>query len=70
MNQTFTLSNNPPPTKPHRFESCDRTRQKLLFSGLNCLPGQMDLFDTDGPPAGEEQAADRRPDRSPDESAS
>lgn len=24
-------------------------RQKVLFSGLNCCPGQLDLFQTDGP---------------------
>lgn len=24
--------------------------QKLLFSGLDCIPGQQDLFDADGPP--------------------
>ena len=26
--------------------------QKLLFSGLKCLPGQLDLFPADGPPDG------------------
>lgn len=24
--------------------------QKKLFCGMNCLPGQQDLFPTDGPP--------------------
>ncbi len=64
MNETFFLSNNPTPKKPRHFESNDKTRQKLLFSGLDCLPGQMDLFDTDGSPTGEKQATDRRPDGS------
>jgi hypothetical protein len=25
-----------------------RERQRALFSGLDCLPGQRDLFETDG----------------------
>jgi hypothetical protein len=31
--------------------------QRLLFSGLDCLPGQRDLFPTDGEPEREENAA-------------
>jgi hypothetical protein len=33
--------------------------QRLLFSGLDCLPGQLDLFQTDGEPEREENAAMR-----------
>lgn len=25
-------------------------RQEMLFAGLDCLPGQLDLFPTDGTP--------------------
>ena len=32
-------------------------RQRALFSGLDCLPGQMDLFPTDGEPEEPEHAA-------------
>jgi hypothetical protein len=28
------------------------SQQRQLFAGLNCLPGQENLFPTDGPPAG------------------
>jgi len=31
--------------------------QKRLFSGLDCLPGQLDLFPMDGEPEREEDAA-------------
>lgn len=30
------------------FDDNDRCRQRVLFSGLDCLPGQQDLFPTDG----------------------
>ena len=48
MNGEFTLNNKPPRPKPARFEANSKTRQKLLFCGLACLPGQLDLFPTDG----------------------
>lgn len=28
----------------------DRETQGVLFSGMDCLPGQRDLFETDGQP--------------------
>lgn len=37
----------PPRPKPAEFNT-NAGRQKVLFSGLDCLPGQMDLFLTDG----------------------
>jgi hypothetical protein len=35
--------------KPVEFQN-DATRQRRLFSGMDCLPGQLDLFKTDGEP--------------------
>ena len=48
MTNDFTLRNEPVKSKPMPSESTDRTRQQMLFSGLDCLPGQLDLFPTDG----------------------
>lgn len=31
-----------------QFHNRPETRQKMLLSGLDCLPGQRDLFDVDG----------------------
>ena len=33
--------------KPWRGSEPENTRQTLLLSGLECLPGQQDLFATD-----------------------
>ena len=33
--------------RPPEFEN-DRRRQRVLFSGLRLIPGQLDLFATDG----------------------
>lgn len=43
----FTLTNERPTAKPERFEQ-PQCRQSVLFAGLECLPGQQDLFPTDG----------------------
>lgn len=43
--ETFTLCNDPPP--PARFDD-QECRQTVLFAGLDALPGQEDLFPTDG----------------------
>jgi len=43
----FTLANEAPRTKPARFEN-NSARQMVLLAGLDCLPGQRDLFATDG----------------------
>lgn len=45
--QEFTLANDPPKPKPVRFENSEG-RQRMLLAGLDCLPGQSDLFRTDG----------------------
>jgi hypothetical protein len=42
--EPFQLKNDPPPAR--RCENDDR-RQTVLFSGLDCLPGQDDLFPTE-----------------------
>lgn len=44
MSDPFTLRNDPPRQPP---AADDPTRQRVLFSGLDCLPGQQDLFETD-----------------------
>lgn len=47
---SFSLANDTP--KHVRKPVCDdqeRSRQTMLLDGLDCLPGQMDLFDTPSP---------------------
>jgi len=34
--------------------SGDEERQLVLFAGMDCLPGQLDLFPTDGEPTPED----------------
>jgi hypothetical protein len=43
----FVLTNEPARRAPLQFEN-DERRQKPLFAGLDCLPGQDDLFSTEG----------------------
>ena len=38
--------------KPWRGREPENTRQTMLLSGMGCLPGQQDLFQTDGEAAG------------------
>ena len=45
--ERFTLANDPPGLRPTRFENGEE-RQRMLLAGLDCLPGQADLFQTDG----------------------
>jgi hypothetical protein len=45
---TFTLANDKQAPKPRQFENNDKARQTVMFGGLDCLPGQLDLFQTDG----------------------
>ena len=40
----FQLANDPPKHTPARFQSQDKTRQRVLVEGMDCLPGQQDLF--------------------------
>ncbi len=44
---TFELGNDKPHKTPPVFLSNSGT-QRVLFSGLDCCPGQLDLFQTDG----------------------
>jgi len=53
--EPFTLRNEAPRPKPQRFEN-QGGRQMVLLAGLDCLPGQWDLFQTDG----EEEEAVRK----------
>jgi hypothetical protein len=41
----FILRNDPPAHKPARFDNQAASSQRKLISGLDCLPGQGDLFD-------------------------
>ena len=45
---TFALANPPPPHKPWRGEPTEQRRQKVLLAGMDCQPGQLELFKTDG----------------------
>ena len=53
---TWTLSRTPMPTTTDvnstssEPEPGSALRQRVLFCGLHCRPGQLDLFPTDGPP--------------------
>ncbi len=56
MNETddsapFALVNDKPRPKPWRAEN-DPCRQRMLLTGLDCLPGQGDLFEVDGEGSG------------------
>jgi hypothetical protein len=53
--ERFTLANPAPPPPARRGPEPERTRQTVLFAGLDCLPGQQNLFATDG---GEERGSD------------
>jgi hypothetical protein len=44
----FALSNAPPEPKPWHGDEPANTRQKVLLAGMDCQPGQLDLFETDG----------------------
>lgn len=47
----FTLTNARPRNgSPSLFADNERSKQTLLLSGLDCLPGQLDLFDVDSFP--------------------
>lgn len=40
----FELVNDPPRRKAADFGDQENTRQRVLVDGLDCLPGQLDLF--------------------------
>lgn len=46
--EPFVLRNDPPPKEQGKQPVCDdndKCRQRMLLDGLDCLPGQRDLFD-------------------------
>lgn len=50
-----------PPVRPTSdIPPMPQRRQIVLFSGLNCCPGQLDLFPTDGRLPKEEQNKEGR----------
>ena len=44
----FVLENAAPKPKPWRGTAPESTRQTVLLCGMECQPGQQDLFQTDG----------------------
>lgn len=47
----FKLTNDRPRiARPLPCAAPERTKQKMLLSGLDCLPGQLDLFEVDALP--------------------
>lgn len=49
MEEPFQLRNDPPARKRLKIENSDANRQRVLFSGGDCLPGQTELFCPNGP---------------------
>ena len=45
LREAFKLANDPPRVRPQSFDNGEKTRQRVLVDGLDCLPGQLDLFD-------------------------
>jgi hypothetical protein len=45
MASDFALANDPPPHIPTQFDNHTASAQRKLISGLNCLPGQLELFE-------------------------
>ena len=48
LTEPYRLANDTSAAKPNRFDTSEPRRQMVLFSGLDCLPGQLGLFPTDG----------------------
>lgn len=46
--EPFRLDDEPQPTKKTESVEPKKETQQVLFSGLDLLPGQRDLFTTDG----------------------
>ncbi len=48
--EPYVLTNLPPclPESGDPQPETESTRQRVLFSGMDCLPGQRNLFETDG----------------------
>jgi hypothetical protein len=65
MTDSFQLQNDKPKPRLWKAPPTDPKRQGVLFGGLDCLPGQEDLFDVDAPVATPETIAWRRTDKPP-----
>jgi hypothetical protein len=48
VDEGYALTNPPPRPPTWRGQEPENTRQATLFCGLGCLPGQRNLFETDG----------------------
>jgi len=48
QSEGYALTNPAPRRLAWRGPGPERVRQTVLFSGMDCLPGQQDLFETDG----------------------
>jgi hypothetical protein len=48
MDEGYALTNPPPRLPEPRGPQPENTRQRVLYSGMDCLPGQQNLFETDG----------------------
>jgi hypothetical protein len=50
VEERFVLTNPPPRATPPESPGPqpEDTQQRVLFSGMDCLPGQQNLFETDG----------------------
>jgi hypothetical protein len=48
VDEPYALTNPPPRPPTWRGREPGDTRQRMLFCGLDCLPGQRNLFETDG----------------------
>jgi hypothetical protein len=46
--EPFTLTNPAPRPPRWRGRESENTRQQTLLEGMDCLPGQRDLFENDG----------------------
>jgi hypothetical protein len=42
--EVFALANDPPAHIPQRFDNQTASAQRKLIEGMDCLPGQLDLF--------------------------
>ena len=70
--ESFTLDTNYRPKRQKvKGENNPNNRQAVLFAGMNCLPGQTDLFATDGKEQTQEHycALCNEPVERPDETA-
>jgi hypothetical protein len=48
MEEDYTLTNPAPRPAVWRGRQPENTRQTVLLTGMDCLPGQRELFEIDG----------------------